>query len=290
MTRHEGRVAGKVVLITGAGVGQGRSHARLLAEEGADIVAVDVCAQTSDRIGYPLATRDDLEYTRELVEKTGRRCVTVQADVRDASAMDAAAAEAVLHFGRIDAVCANAGVITFHAEGSLGITPEIFDLVVDTNLKGVFNTIRSTAPHLIAAGGGSMVLTSSVAALRAQVPYAHYVASKHGVVGLTKAFAVELAPHGIRVNSIHPTAVRTAMSTDPSLPEVAAAQPHTISGAANLLPDFDAEPDTEVGAVPSILAIEAIEVSRGVLFLISDESRYVTGAQLPVDAGCSTRP
>lgn len=161
-----GRVANKVVLITGAGVGQGRSHAQLLAEEGADIVAIDVCTQTSERVRYPAATLDDLEHTRELVEKAGGRCLTIQADVRDPAAMETAAAQAVERFGRLDAVIANAGVITFHPEGSPSITSDIFDLVVDTNLKGVFYTIRATAPHLIAAGGGSMVLTSSVAGIK----------------------------------------------------------------------------------------------------------------------------
>jgi SDR family mycofactocin-dependent oxidoreductase len=287
MAGQQGRVAGKVVFITGAGVGQGRSHAQLLAEEGADIVAVDVCQQISDRIRYRQATPGDLEHTRELVEKAGRRCLTIHADVRDAAAMESAAGQAVQHFGRLDAVCANAGVITFHVEGSLGITPEIFDVVVDTNLKGVFNTIRATAPHLIAAGGGSMVLTSSVAGLRGQVPYAHYVASKHGVVGLMKAFAIELAPHGIRVNTIHPTGVRTAMGADSSVPEVAAAHPQFVAGAANLLPDLDAGIGADFAPVRSI---QPVEISRSVLFLISDESRYVTGVQLAVDAGCSTTP
>lgn len=281
------RVAGKVVLITGAGVGQGRSHAQLLAEEGADIVAIDVCAQTSDRVRYPAATADDLEHTRKLVEAAGGRCLTIKADVRDAAAMEAAAAQAVEHFGRLDAVCANAGVITFHPEGSLGITPEIFDLVVDTNLKGVFNTIRATAPHLIAAGGGSMVLTSSVAGIKGQVPYAHYVASKHGVVGLMKAFANELGPHRIRVNTIHPTAVNTAMSSDSSVPEVAAAQPMFVLGATNVLPDLDTPADAEY--VP-IGFLEPGEVSKTVLFLLSDDSRYITGVQLPVDAGSLNKP
>ncbi len=287
MVSRQGRVAEKVVLITGAGVGQGRSHAQLLAEEGADIVAIDVCARTSDRVRYPAATADDLEHTRELVEKAGGRCLTIRADVRDPAAMEAAAVRAVEQFGRLDAVIANAGVITFHPEGSLGITPEIFDLVVDTNLKGVFNTIRATAPHLIAAGGGSMVLTSSVAGLKGQVPYAHYVASKHGVVGLMKAFANELGPHRVRVNTIHPTGVNSAMGSDPSVAEVAAAQPLFAPGAANVLPDLD----TPIGEeyVP-IGVIEPGEVSKTVLFLISDDARYITGVQLPVDAGSTNKP
>jgi len=282
-----GRVAGKVVLITGAGVGQGRSHAQLLAEEGADIVGIDVCEPYHDRVRYPAATADDLEHTRELVEKAGGRCLTIRADVRNAAAMEAAAAQAVGQFGRLDGVIANAGVITFHPEGSLGITPEIFDLVIDTNLKGVFNTIRATAPHLIAAGGGSMVLTSSVAGIKGQVPYAHYVASKHGVVGLMKAFANELGPHRVRVNTIHPTGVDSAMGSDPSVLEVAAAQPMFVPGATNVLPDLDIPAGEEY--VP-IGKIQPAEVSKTVLFLLSDDSRYITGVQLPVDAGSTNKP
>lgn len=284
---RQGRVAGKVVLITGAGQGQGRSHAQLLAEEGADIVAIDICKPYPERVRYPAATADDLDETRKLVEKAGGRCLTIQADVRDAAAMEAAAAQAVDEFGRLDAVLANAGVITFHEEGSLGISPEIFDLIVDTNLKGVFNTIRATAPHLIKAGGGSMVLTSSVAGLKGQVPYAHYVASKHGVVGLMKAFANELAPHRIRVNTIHPTGVVTAMGGDPGVPDLAMSMPLFALGAANMLPDLDTPPDAEYSPVPALMPGE---ISKSVLFLLSDDARYITGVQLPVDAGSTNKP
>src|SRR5262249_6374381 len=152
---------------------------------------------------------------RKLVENAGRRCLTVVADVRDGDAMKDAVVQAVREFDRIDAVCANAGVCTFHKEGSLSITEDLYDLVMDTNLRGVWNTIQATAPRLIDAGGGSIVITSSAAGIRGQVPYAHYAASKHGVVGLMRAFANELAPHRIRVNTIHPTGVATAMSADP---------------------------------------------------------------------------
>ncbi|BBZ14957.1 mycofactocin-coupled SDR family oxidoreductase [Mycobacterium branderi] len=282
-----GKVQDKVVFITGAGVGQGRAHAVQLAREGADIVAVDVCRQLSDRVRYAYATEADLDETRKLVENTGRRCLTVIADVRDGDALKDAAAQAVKEFDRIDAVCANAGVITFHPEGSLGITSEIYDLVIDTNLKGVWNTIQATAPHLIQAGGGSIVITSSAAGIRGQVPYAHYVAAKHGIVGLMKAFANELAPHRIRVNTIHPTGVASAMGGDPSVAEVAAAQPLFIQGAANVLPDLDAPADQPYAPV-AVLTPE--EVSKTVLFLISDDARYITGVQLPVDAGNVNKP
>jgi SDR family mycofactocin-dependent oxidoreductase len=281
------RVQDKVVFITGAGLGQGRSHAVALAKEGADIVAVDVCRQVSDKVQYSYATDADLEETRKLVENTGRRCLTVVADVRDASAMKEAAAQGVREFDRIDAVLANAGVCTFHKEGSLTIAEDVFDLIVDTNLKGVWNTIQATAPALIDAGGGSIVITSSAAGIRGQVPYAHYVAAKHGVVGLMKAFANELAPHRIRVNTIHPTGVLTAMGGDPSAYACAEPQPLFVQGAANMLPDLDAPTDRPYSPVP-ILTAE--EISKTVLFLLSDDARYITGVQLPVDAGNVNKP
>ena len=282
-----GRVQDKVVFITGAGVGQGRSHAVQLANEGADIIAVDVCHQVSDKVRYSYATEADLEETRKLVENAGRRCLTFVADVRDGQALKDAAAQGVKEFDRIDAVCANAGVATFHKDGSLSITDDVYDLVVDTNLKGVWNTIQATARHLIAAGGGSIVITSSAAGIRGQVPYAHYVASKHGVVGLMKAFANELAPHRIRVNTIHPTGVLTAMGGDPSAFECAGPQPLFVSGAANMLPDLDSPAEQPYSAVP-ILTAE--EISKTVLFLLSDDARYITGVQLPVDAGNVNKP
>lgn len=282
-----GRVQDKVVFITGAGIGQGRSHAVALANEGADIIAVDVCRQVSDKVQYPYASEEDLDETRKLVENAGRRCVTYVADVRDGAALKEAAAAGARELGRIDAVLANAGVCTFHKDGSLTITEDLFDLVVDTNLKGVWNTIQATAPHLIDAGGGSIVITSSVAGLRGQVPYAHYVASKHGAVGLMRAFANELAPHRIRVNTIHPTGVLTAMGSDPSAYACAEPQPLFASGAANMLPDLDAAADQPYAPV-AILHPE--EISKTVLFLLSDDARYITGVTLPVDAGNTNKP
>jgi len=283
-----GRVENKVVFITGAGVGQGRSHAVQLAKEGADIIAVDVCRQVSDKVRYAYATEADLGETRKLVENAGRRCLTFVADVRNGAALKDAAVQAVREFDRIDAVLANAGVCTFHKEGSLSITEDLYDLIVDTNLKGVWNTIQATALHMIdGRRGGSIVITSSAAGIRGQVPYAHYVASKHGVVGLMKAFANELAPHGIRVNTIHPTGVLTAMGGDPSAYECAVPQPLFVSGAANMLRDLDSPADEPYSAVP-ILTPE--EISKTVLFLVSDDARYITGVQLPVDAGNVNKP
>jgi SDR family mycofactocin-dependent oxidoreductase len=281
-----GRVSGKVAFITGAGHGQGRAHAVRLAEEGADIIATDICRPVHDRVRYPMATAEELEETRSLVEKTGRRCLTAVADVRRIDELRAAARLGLDAFGHIDIVCANAGVITFHTS-SLDIPEDVYDAVIDTNLKGVWNTIHATAPAMIEARrGGSIVLTSSAAGIRGQVPYAHYTASKHGVVGLMKAFANELGRYRIRVNTIHPTGVASAMSADPSAMEVAAVEPMFVSGASNVLPDLDGPVDD-----PAPLGvIQPEDVSQAVLWLASDESRYVTGLQLTVDAGNTNKP
>jgi SDR family mycofactocin-dependent oxidoreductase len=286
------RVEGKVALITGAGFGQGRSHAVRLAEEGADIVAVDLAAPY-DAAGHPqyeAATAADLEETKALVEKTGRRCVAVAADVRDRVVLQEAVDAGLAEFGYIDVVCANAGLITFHAN-SLEIPEATYDLIVDTCLKGVWNTIQTTAPAMIKAKrGGSYILTSSAAGIRGQIGYAHYVAAKHGVVGLMRTFSNELAIHGIRVNTIHPTGVS---SEGMGIGGGAAAGPLFEADARmqmnglNTLPDLDAGPGAPFGPVP---VVSPREISNAVLFLASDEARYITGVALPVDAGNTNKP
>jgi SDR family mycofactocin-dependent oxidoreductase len=281
-----GRMTGKVAFITGAGQGQGRAHAIRLAEEGADIIATDACRRIDPRITYTLPTEADLNETRALVQKAGGRCVTAVADVRSRADLQAAVRTGVAEFGYIDTVVANAGVITFHSR-SIDIDEDAYDLILDVNLKGVFNTIVTTAPAVIAAGRpGSIIVTSSAAGLRGQVGYAHYTASKHGGVGLARAFANELAKHRIRVNSIHPTAVSSpgmglgTLDTD-LFSDPLAAQ------TKNILPDMTAATGDET---ETILFIPPSEISEAVLWLASDESRYVTGVQLPVDAGMSNRP
>ena len=286
------RVAGKVALITGAGFGQGRSHAVRLAEEGADIVAIDLAApyDAAAHPQYAAATAADLEETRSLVEKTGRHCVTAVADVRDLAALRAAADAGRAEFGHIDVVCANAGLITFHAS-SLDIPEETYDLIVDTCLKGVWNTIQATAPAMIEARrGGSYILTSSAAGIRGQIGYAHYVAAKHGVVGLMRAFSNELAIHGIRVNSVHPTGVSSegmGIAGGAAAGPLFAADPRMQLNGLNMLPDLDADPNAPYGPVP---VVTPREISNAVLFLASDEARYITGVALPVDAGNTNKP
>jgi SDR family mycofactocin-dependent oxidoreductase len=287
-----GRVEGRVAFITGAGMGQGRSHAVRLAEEGADIIATDL-AQPYDadaRAQYSAASAELLEETKALVEKTGRRCVTATADVRDRAALQAAVDGGMEAFGHIDIVCANAGVITFHAS-SLEIADETYRLIVDTCLTGVWNTILTTAPAMIAGKrGGSYILTSSAGGLRGQVGYAHYTAAKHGVVGLMRSFANELAVHGIRVNTIHPTGVASpgmGVEGGSAAMPLFEANPVMMMAATNMLPDLDAEITGTFAPVP---VLDALEISNAVVFLASNEARYITGTELKVDAGNCNKP
>ncbi|WP_032368334.1 mycofactocin-coupled SDR family oxidoreductase [Rhodococcoides fascians] len=283
------RVAGKVAFITGAGQGQGRAHAVRLAEEGADIIATDICTESvHPGITYRQATTDDLEETKRLVEKTGQRCVTAKADVRSLQELKDAAGKGISELGAIDVVVANAGIITFH-KSSLDITAELYDLIVDINQKGVWNTIQATAPAMIEAKrGGSIILTSSAAGIRGQIPYAHYAAAKHAVVGMMKSFANEFGRYGIRVNTIHPTGVTSpGMGNDPVAAEIWQVEPLFALGAMNILPDLDQPITGDINPVPGI---SPEEISHSVLFLASDEARYVTGLEFKVDAGNLNKP
>jgi (+)-trans-carveol dehydrogenase len=271
-----GRVEGKVAFITGAARGQGRSHAIRLAEEGADIIAVDLCEQI-ESVPFPMSTPSDLAETVSLVEALDRRIVTSQADVRDYDALKAALDAGVAEFGRLDIVCANAGI------GSVGLAHELPEQtwrdVIDVNLTGVWHATKAATPHLIAGGrGGSMILTSSSVGLMAFPNIGHYVSAKHGVVGLMRALALELAPHWIRVNSVHPTNVDTPMIMNEAtmrlfLPEVEHPTREEFGTSAQ-----------QMNAL-QVPWVEAIDISNAVLFLASDEARYITGVTLPVDAG-----
>jgi SDR family mycofactocin-dependent oxidoreductase len=272
-----GRLEGKVAFVTGAARGQGRSHALRLAEEGADIVAVDIAGQIST-VRYPMATPDDLAETVRQVEALDRRIVATQADVRDYDAMKSAVDDGVAQLGRLDIVAANAGIGTFGTMEEL--TDEEWDDMLDTNLKGVWHTAKASIPHLRAAGGGSMILTSSTAGLMGLANLGHYVAAKHGVVGLMRTLALELAPDMIRVNTVHPTSVDTDMI-------------HNEATYALFAPDLGPDERTRdalgarfatLNALP-IQWVEAVDISNAVVFLASDEARYITGVTLPVDAG-----
>jgi SDR family mycofactocin-dependent oxidoreductase len=265
-----GRVQGKVALITGAARGQGRAHAVRLAREGADIIAVDVAAPLPS-VAYDSATPQDLAETAELVEKLDRRIVTARVDVRDLAALTGAVDEAVGELGRLDVVVANAGICVPRAWDQ--VTPQIFDDTISTNVTGVWNTVMAGAPHLVTAGGGSIVLISSAAGLKVQPFMVPYTASKWAVRGMAKAFAAELAKDHIRVNSVHPTGVATPMGTGDMQAVLGAAMatnPRLAGMFTNLLPVEVTQPE---------------DVADTVLFLASDESRYVTAHEMAVDAG-----
>jgi SDR family mycofactocin-dependent oxidoreductase len=274
-----GRVEGKVAFITGAARGQGRSHAIRLAEEGADIIAVDVAGELEGMARfYPGATEDDLAQTVALVEKLDRRIVATKADVRDFAALKAALDDGVAQLGHVDIVSANAGIFMF-GDKTQDVTETDWDEVLDINLKGVWLTAKAAIPHLIAQGtGGSIILTSSTAGLKGTPNVAAYTASKHGVVGLMRTLALELAEHNIRVNTVHPTSVNTTMIRNEAayklfLPDEA----HPTSEQAE--PVF-----TTINALP-VPWVEPVDISNAVLYLASDEARYVTGTELKVDAG-----
>ncbi len=263
-----GRVEGKVALVTGAARGQGRSHAIRLAQEGADIIAVDI-ADHIPLVEYPSPTQEDLDETVRQVEALDRRILARKADVRDREALAAVIDEGVAEFGHLDIVVGNAGVCTI--QDWEHVTPEIWDLTISTNLYGVFNTVQLSARHLIEAGGGSIVLTSSAAGIKGLPFLVPYVASKHGVVGLMRAFATELAEYNIRVNTIHPTGVDTPMGgMASSYPPLLEAHPKLGAMLQNMLP---------------IEITQPIDQSNAVLFLASDEARYITSTELTVDAG-----
>ena len=272
-----GRVEGKVAFITGAARGQGRSHAVRLAQEGADIIAVDVCQQIRG-VPFPMSTPDDLKKTVRLVEEQDRRIVAAQADVRDYAALKAAVDDGVAKLGRLDIVVANAG--SGNGGKPLAETDEqTWQDMIDVNLTGVWLTTKAAIPHMIAGGrGGSIVLTSSVGGLKAHPNVGNYVAAKHGVVGIMRTLALELAQHRIRVNSVHPTQVNTPMVMNestfrmfrPDLENPTRDDFAPISQMINVLPVPWVEPE---------------DISNAVLFLSSEEGRYITGVPLPIDAG-----
>jgi len=273
-----GRVAGKVALVTGAARGQGRSHAIRLAEEGADIIAVDIAAQVGS-VPYPMATPDDLDQTVKEVEALDRRIVAAQADVRDYGALKAALDDGVAQLGGLDIVAANAGICSFGRAEEL--SEQNWQDMIDINLTGVWHAAKAAIPHIRAGGhGGSIVLTSSTAGLMPFENMAHYTAAKHGVVGLMRTLALELAPDFIRVNSVHPTSVSTDMIHNKATYELFAPDLPEAGRTKEVLGErFQA-----LNALP-VPWVEARDISNAVLFLASDEARYITGVTLPVDAG-----
>jgi SDR family mycofactocin-dependent oxidoreductase len=267
-----GRVEGKVAFVTGAARGQGRAHAVALAREGADIIAVDLAGELPG-VPYDSPTPADLEETVRLVEAEDRRIIAERGDVRDHDALKAFADRAAGELGRLDIVVANAGICIPHAWDQISV--DEFRAVMDTNVLGVWNTVMAGAPHLIAAGGGSIILTSSYAGAKMQPFMVHYTASKHAVTGMTRAFAAELGRHHIRVNSIHPGAVNTPMGSGDMQSELQRAgetNPPLNQMGTPFLPKWAAEPE---------------EIAAAVVFLASDESAFVTAEHLSIDGGAA---
>ncbi|OBK18996.1 mycofactocin-coupled SDR family oxidoreductase [Mycobacterium asiaticum] len=268
-----GPLDNSVAVITGAARGQGRSHAVALAQQGADIIAVDICADI-DGIPYPLGTEANLDKTARLVEATGRKVAPVVADVRDLQQLEAAVQTGIDQLGDIDIVIANAGVVAMgdaqtHSES-------VFNAIVDTNLKGVWHTILATVPSIIRKGrGGSVVLVSSSQGLTGRggdgsAAMFAYAASKHGVVGLMRSAANAYGPHQIRVNSIHPGGVATPMIINDFVINRMTENPN---------------PAVTQTLLPGVPLVEPQDVTAVVLWLVGPGARYVTGVSIPVDAG-----
>jgi SDR family mycofactocin-dependent oxidoreductase len=275
-----GRVEGKVAFITGAARSQGRSHALRLAQEGADVIAVDICAPVESIQMYPPATEEDLAETVRQVEALDRRIIATKADVRDPAALRAAVDDGVAQLGRLDIVLANAGV--FELAPALELTDGAWQEMIDINLTGVWNTCRVALPHLIDSGGGSIVITSSTAGLKGTPNTIHYTAAKHGVIGIMRTLANEFGGQSVRVNTVHPTGVDTVMIQNEK--------------TWGLFTPDDPNPSREkftelfetLHPLP-VPYVDPVDISNAILFLVSDEARYVTGATLPVDAGYTIR-
>ncbi|MCV7218663.1 mycofactocin-coupled SDR family oxidoreductase [Mycobacterium crocinum] len=275
-----GRLAGKTAFITGVARGIGRAQAVRFAEEGAAIVGVDICGPV-ESVQVPASTPEDIDETVRLVEERGGHIVTDTVDVRDLDALRTAADRGADRFGGLDIVCATAGITS--REYAVDMTESMWQTMLDVNLTGVWNTCAAAIPHLIRSGGGSVVLVSSIAGLRGLLGVAHYTAAKHGVVGLMRSLAIDVASHGIRVNCVHPTnvdtpliqndVVRSAFRPDLSRPPTR---------------DEFAESAMRMNLLP-VPWVDPVDVANASLFLASDEARYITSASLPVDAGATQR-
>jgi SDR family mycofactocin-dependent oxidoreductase len=271
---------GKVAFITGAARGQGRSHAVRFAEEGADIIAVDLCEQIAS-VAYPMSTPEDLDETVNLVEKTGRRIVAERADVRDFERLKAVVDNGVAELGRLDFVLANAGIAPCVGEPSHQLSAYLDS--VDILLNGVYFTIEAALPALLAHGdGGAIVITSSSAAFKSPSPNfrtknhggAGYMAGKSGVIGLMRYYATTLAEKNIRVNSVHPTGVATPMIMNEQIGQYTVEYPEFAALMQNLLP------------VP---LVEPSDISDAMIYLCGQSGRYVTAITLPIDAGITIK-
>jgi SDR family mycofactocin-dependent oxidoreductase len=270
-----GMLDGKVVMVTGGSRGQGRAHALTSAREGADVVIVDVTENLSS-VTYPMARDEDMTATVEAVEALGRRIVAVEADVRDQAQLDAAVGRGLAELGRIDVLIANAGIWTQAPFWEL--TDEQWEQMIAVNLSGVWRSAKAVAPHMIERKSGSIVMISSVNGLEPGPNFSHYTAAKHGVVGLMKTVALELAPHGIRCNSVHPGAVRSGMTENQMAFDMYA------GGPGGTVDDL-IEAGKHYGALKGTTFMPPETIANAALFLNSDLASSITGVALPVEAG-----
>ncbi|MBX7432302.1 mycofactocin-coupled SDR family oxidoreductase [Mycobacterium sp. Y57] len=271
---------GRVALITGAARGQGRAHAVRLAADGADIVTIDVCAPVSDSVTYPMPTPEDLAETARLVEAAGRKAISRVVDIRDLAAQQQVVADAMEQFGRLDVVVANAGVLSWGRIWEM--SEEQWDVVIDVNLNGTWRTLRAAVPAMIEAGnGGSIIVVSSSAGLKATPGNAHYSASKHGLVALTNALALEAGEFGIRVNSIHPYSIRTPMIEPKAMGAIFSEYPGYLHSFAPM----PLKPVAREGKPGLAEFMDPAEVAEVVAWLASDGSMAISGSQIAVDRG-----
>lgn len=271
---------GRVAFVTGAARGQGRAHAIRLASEGADIVAVDVCGPVSDTITYPSATSEDLAETASAVEATGRKVLAREVDIRDLAAQQQVVADTIEQFGRLDVVVANAGVLSWGR--MFEMSEDQWDTVIDVNLNGTWRTLRATVPAMIEAGnGGSIIVVSSSAGLKATPGNSHYAASKHGLVAITNSLALEVGEYGIRVNSIHPYSIDTPMVEPDAMMEIFGKYPTYIHSFSPM----PFHPVNHEGKKGLQEFMTAEEVSDVVTWLASDASATISGSQIAVDRG-----
>jgi SDR family mycofactocin-dependent oxidoreductase len=268
------RLAGKVAFVTGAARGIGRACALRFAEEGADVMLVDI-GRSVETVLYPGARTDQLEEVAAEAAGLGRRALQVTADVRSGEALRSAVEQTVEELGKLDVLVAAAGIDSWGEAWEL--TDQQWQTMIDVNLTGVWQSAKAAAPHMISQGAGSMILIGSVLSHKHNPGFAHYTAAKHGVLGLTRSFALELAPYMIRVNSIDPTAVRTDMTLNQEfLGELSGKKRGTVDDAEERLRRWNAMP---------LLMVEPVDIANAALFLASDEARYITGISLPVDLG-----
>ncbi len=271
------RLDGKVALITGAARGQGRSHALRLADEGADVIAFDLCRQI-ESVPYPMAGSDDLVTTVDLVKSRGRRIYAAEVDVRDLDGLQEAVAAGVDVLGRLDVVVANAGTLNDTAP-MWQLSERQFQDQIDVNLTGVWKTIKATVPVLLRQGqGGAVILIGSLSGLAAAPNVGHYAASKHGVNGLMRTLSAELAPHGIKVNSINTTNVNTPMINNQHYNRL-------FAGGADGATQEDALDVLSARHALPTPFLDPIDVSNAVLYLASDDGRFITGTTHVIDAG-----